>query len=142
MNEWLNNLVDESSHSLPMYLTLFQLFFFKLRFVDNTVFYQFQVYNHSGSQFPKVVFQTIGSSPCVVWYILVACLFYACSLYLLISYPCHVPSPFPRPTGSHEFILWICSLFLFCGIHQFIEKLTSDSRDNHGRDTCGPLFTL
>ena len=35
------------------------------------------------------------------------------SLYLLISYPCHAPSPFLCPTGSHEFILCICMYVSF-----------------------------
>ena len=46
-----------------------------------------------------------GYVPCVIQYILVAS---HNSLYLLIPYHCFALPPFPLPTGSHEFVLYIC----------------------------------
>ena len=53
------------------------------------------------------------------------------SLYLLIPCSCLAPFFFPLPTGNHQFILCISSLFLFCYIHLFI-FLTPHIIDNIG----------
>ena len=44
-------------------------------------------------------------------YIIETYLFYANSLYLLISYPCF--APFPLPFGSHYFVPCICEFVSF-----------------------------